>query len=151
MQVLAGLQRLQYVLVYPESGDLVLAGPAGDWKAGEQGRIVAADTGEPVLRLEDLVLLRHVVAEGDARFGCAITPCQDALARVQAYLDATGKQHLQPGQRKGWLEQLRSELGQQDVEVYGLDPRTRTARTLVEADYHMKLVGMGWPTGWRAW
>ena len=26
MQVLAGLQRIQYVFVYPESGDLVLAG-----------------------------------------------------------------------------------------------------------------------------
>jgi len=148
MQVLAGLQRLQYVLLYPESGDLVLAGPAGDWKANEQGRLVAADTGEPVLRLEDLVvLLRHALADGESRFGCAITPRQDALARVQAFLDATSKQHLQPGQRKGWLEQLRSELGQQDVEVYGLDPRTRTARALVEADYHMKMVGMGLADG----
>ena len=29
MQVLAGLERIQYVFVYPDSGDLVLAGPAG--------------------------------------------------------------------------------------------------------------------------
>ena len=34
MQVLAGLQRIEYVFVYPESGDLVLAGPAGDWTRG---------------------------------------------------------------------------------------------------------------------
>ena len=37
MQVLAGLQRIQYVFVYPESGDLVLAGPAGDWNVGPEG------------------------------------------------------------------------------------------------------------------
>ena len=36
MQVLAGLQRIQYVFVYPESGDLVLAGPAGDWQPGPE-------------------------------------------------------------------------------------------------------------------
>ena len=32
MAVLAGLQRIQYVLVYPETGDLVIAGPAGNWR-----------------------------------------------------------------------------------------------------------------------
>ena len=36
MQVLAGLQRIRYVFVYPESGDLVLAGPAGDWTIGPE-------------------------------------------------------------------------------------------------------------------
>jgi len=144
MQTLAGMQRVQYVLVYPESGDLVLAGPAGDWKTDAEGNPRCVDTGEPVLRLEDLVvLLRHAFDSQEPRFGCAITPRQDALARVQAFLAASSKQTLQPNQRKMWLEQLRSELGQQDVEVYGLDPRTRTARALVEADYHMKLVGMG--------
>jgi hypothetical protein len=34
LQALAGLQRIQYVFVYPESGDVVLAGPAGDWYFG---------------------------------------------------------------------------------------------------------------------
>ena len=29
---LAGLERIKYVLVYPETGDLVLAGPAGPWR-----------------------------------------------------------------------------------------------------------------------
>ena len=42
MQVLAGLERIQYVFVYPESGDLVIAGPAGDWTAGPGGRVLSA-------------------------------------------------------------------------------------------------------------
>ena len=46
-----------------------------------------------------------------------------------------------------WLEQFRSQVGKQDIEVYGLDPRTRAARILVEADYRMKLVGMGLEEG----
>ena len=36
MQVLAGLQHIRYVFVYPESGDLVIAGPAGDWTLGPE-------------------------------------------------------------------------------------------------------------------
>ena len=38
-------------------------------------------------------------------------------------------------------------MGKQDIEVYGLDPRTRAARVMVEADYRMKLVGMGLEKG----
>ena len=38
-------------------------------------------------------------------------------------------------------------MGKQDIEVYGLDPRTRAARVMVEADYRMKLVGMGLEEG----
>ena len=41
--------------------------------------------------------------------------------------------------------------GKQDIEVYGLDPRTRAAQVIVEADYRMKLVGMGLEAGVPAW
>jgi hypothetical protein len=34
-------------------------------------------------------------------------------------------------------------MGRQDIEVFGTDPDTPTARVLVAADYHMKLIGMG--------
>ena len=33
------------------------------------------------------------------------------------------------------------------MEVWGIDPRTNAARVLVEADYHMKLIGMGLEEG----
>ncbi len=38
-------------------------------------------------------------------------------------------------------------MGLQDIEVLGLDPRTRAARIIVEADYRMKLVGLGLEKG----
>jgi hypothetical protein len=148
MQVLAGLQRVQYVFVYPESGDLVLAGPAGDWRWGAENRILSVETGLPVVRLDDLVVvLRHAMASPAATFGCLITPRREALARTQAFLKESANESIPVGGRARWLEQLRASVGTQDIEVYGLDPRTRAARVMVEADYRMKLVGMGLEEG----
>jgi len=148
MHVLTGLRRIKYLFVYPERGDVVLAGPAGNWYTDRENRIVGADSGEPVLRLDDLVVvLRHTMSTPDARFGCLINPTQQGLAWLQEFLDESRKSPLRPGQRQAWLEGLRSRLGKQDIEVYGLDPRTRAARVMVEADYRMKLVGMGLEEG----
>jgi len=144
MQLLAGLTRIEYVFVYPDTGDLVIAGPAGDWVLGKEGRVVNADSNQPVLRLDDLVvLLRHTDKTGAARFGCMINPRQENLARAQAFLKESAKRSIDPRDRPAWLERLRSSVGRQDVEVYGIDSRTRVAQVMVEADYRMKLVGMG--------
>ncbi len=143
MQTLAGLQRVKYVFVYPVSGDVVLAGPAGNWHTDRENRIVSTESGQPVLRLDDLVVvLRQMTGGGQTRFGCRIVPKQEALARLKAFLARSGNSS-RPGGRKEWVEQLRARLGMQDIEVYGIDPRTRAARVMVEADYRMKLVGMG--------
>ena len=97
MQVLAGLQRIRYVFVYPESGDLVLAGPAGDWKPGPEDILVSSDTGQPVVRLDDLVVvLRHMMSGRDAQFGCLITPRQERLARVQAFVKQSNQRAISP-------------------------------------------------------
>ena len=150
MLVLAGLQRIQYVFVYPQSGDLVVAGPAGDWKTGDEDLIVSSDTGRPVVRLDDLVvLLRFMSSSRDMTFRCLITPRQEGLARMKAWQENSAKHAIQgtPSSRRAWLEQLRAQLGLQDIEVDGLDPHTRAARIIVEADYRMKLVGMGLEPG----
>ena len=148
MQVLAGLERVKYVFVYPDSGDIVLAGPAGDWKSDAEDRIVSTASGRPVVRLDDLVVvLRHMITSPDARFGCLIVPRQEALARVKAFLEQPNVTFSRTGERKAWLEKLRATLGTQDIQVFGLDPRTRAAQVLVEADYRMKRVGMGLEEG----
>jgi hypothetical protein len=148
MLTLAGLRRAQYVFVYPESGDLVLAGPAGDWRIDVDGRIVSAETGSPVVRLDDLlILLRRGADAADSHFGCSINPRQQSLAKTQAFLAATSQEPLAPEQRKKWLSDLRDTVGRQDIEVFGVDPSSHVAGVLVEADYHMKLVGMGLADG----
>ena len=78
MLVLAGLKRVQYIMSYPETGDLVLAGPASDWKLDGDTRPVGVEDGQPVLRLDHLlVLLRRKGGE----FACSIVPTDEGLAR----------------------------------------------------------------------
>jgi hypothetical protein len=148
MLALAGLEKIKYVMVYPETGDLVLAGPAGDWKPDGEGRLVSQVTGRPVLQLDDVVVvLRHMTRQPEAKFGCSINPREEALAKTKAFLTESAKSPLKEGTRDRWLKQLRDRMGQQDVVVDGIDPHTRVAQVLVEADYRMKLVGMGLEPG----
>jgi hypothetical protein len=148
MLTLAGLQRVRYMFVYPETGDLVLAGPAGNWEVDAEGRILSTETGQAVVRLDDLlVLMRRGGDAASSHFGCSINPRQEALAKTQAFLASTSGRPLAPGERKGWLGRLRDTVGQQDIEIWGIDPASRAASVLVEADYHMKLVGMGLADG----
>src|SRR5262249_54108697 len=129
-------------------GELVLAGTADDCQPGVDGRLVGKATGRPPLRLEDLiVVLRQIISRPDARFGCSITPTRESLASVKAFLAEQGAAPLKPGQLEKWMSQLREKLGQQDIEVYGIDPRTRAGLVMIEADYRMKLVGMGLEEG----
>lgn len=148
MLTLAGLQRVRYVFVYPETGDLVLAGPAGDWFTDKDGRILSTETREPVVRLDDLLTIwRRGPETVDSHFGCSINPRQAALARTQAFLAASSQKPLEPSHRKQWLADLRDSVGKQDIDIFGIDPASRVASVLVEADYHMKLIGMGLADG----
>jgi hypothetical protein len=147
MQSLAGLTRIQYVFFYPESGDIVLAGPAGNWHRNAEGRLVDVEKGRPVVQLDDLVtVLRNAWSE-DSKFGCSIDPTDAGLAAIRTEIDKWSAKPLRPGQRGKWLEELRGALGKQDIKIWGLDPRSRAAWVIVEADYRMKLVGMGLEEG----
>ncbi|MEX0938444.1 MAG: DUF1598 domain-containing protein [Pirellulales bacterium] len=148
MRMLAGMQRVQYVFVYPESRDVVIAGPAGRWEPDEEGRPIHPETRRPVVHLDDLaVMLRHMRERRDEKIGCSITPTREGLKRIQTFLAESTQHPLRPGQRQQWLDRLTETLGPQTIDVYGIDPSSRAARVLVEADYRMKLVGMGLEEG----
>jgi len=145
---LAGLQRIKYVFVYPETGDLVIAGPAGSWQLDGDRRPRGVATGRPVLQLDDLVVvLRYLSATPDGTFGCSIEPTTEGLARTRQFAEDSSSTPLKPHERGAWLKSLREQLGVQKIVVDGIDPRTRVARVLVEADYRMKLVGIGLEKG----
>jgi len=148
MLTLAGLQRVQYVFVLHDSNDLVLAGPAGDWQVRPDGKIVSVDTGQPIVRLDDLLTVwrRHQQRAG-AAFGVSINPRQAGLARIQKYVRKSNAQPLEPGERGAWLQGLQASLGKQDVQFFGIAPDSHVARVLLVADYHMKLIGMGLADG----
>ena len=134
---LGGIYEVRYLLFYPETNDIVIAGPAGPWQYDGQGRAINTETGKPVLYLDDLVVCLRNAFEKDGRFGCSIDPTEKNLKAAQSFL-ATSR-------LKGaaWRKQLRKAVGHQVVTVHGVDRQSHAARVIVEADYRMKLVGMG--------
>jgi len=142
---LAGLQRIQYVFLYPETGDIVIAGPAEGWVEDLAGRVVGMTTGRPVLELQDLVVALRAYPPGDnteTMIGCSIDPTPEGLAKMQQFLRQQGSQAT-PGQTQFIVESLRTCLGLQKVRIEGVPPNTHFAQVMVEADYRMKLIGIG--------
>ena len=145
IQYLAGLQRIDHVLVYPETGDVVLVGPAEGWYRDVTGRVVGLTTGKPVLRLDDMVAAMRVFAPGTKEaqtIGCSIDPTQDGLANLQNFLSKVGAS-AKPGDTDNIVNGLKNALGHQVVSITGVSSETHFARVLVEADYRMKLMGIG--------
>ena len=88
IKYLAGLQRIQYVFVYPEINDIVLAGYGEGWRVGPRGYVVGATTGRPVLLLDDLlVALRTARGAAQGGISCSIDPTKEGLARLQTAIN----------------------------------------------------------------
>lgn len=146
MRSVAGLQRIRYVFYYPESKDIVIAGPAEGWIANSSGRVVGMTTGRPVVQLQDLVEgLRLFPPSGKstALIGCSIDPTPEGLAAMQQFLRSTGSQLSSSNQIPYIVQGLRTSLGMHSISVHGVSPRTHFAQVMVEADYRMKLIGIG--------
>jgi hypothetical protein len=147
MKNLAGLTRVQYVFCYPESGDIVVAGPAEAWGQAPSGRMLGIATGRPVIELQDLIVaLRAFPAGGDRKHApfifCSIDPTPEGEARLQDYLSHPNP-NASPSDVPFIADQIRERLGLQDITVGGVPANTHYAQVLVEADYRMKLIGIG--------
>ncbi|MEM7317103.1 MAG: DUF1598 domain-containing protein, partial [Planctomycetota bacterium] len=145
MRYLAGMTKLQYVFVYPETGDLVIAGPAEGYFKDLSGRVVGMNSGESILELQDLIVaLRSFAPKGDKTpiISCSIDPTQEGLAQMQKFLQSIAGR-VRPGDAQRIAKGLRESLGGQNVTIDGISPKTHFAQVLVEADYRMKLIGIG--------
>ena len=141
MQFLAGIQRIDYLFIYPDTGDLVLAGPAAGFVPDDQGRMVGMNSGRPTLRLDDLVIALRAVRNSE-RIGCSIDPVPERLARMQTF----AKQNSTPATvqvAKSRYHAMTRILGLQDVTVWGAPADSHFARVLLEADIRMKRLSVG--------
>jgi hypothetical protein len=142
---LAGLTRIRYVFYYPETKDIVLAGPAEAWVETPNQRVIGVESGQPVLELQDLVVALRTFAPGAKKnplVYCSIDPTQEGLQRMQQFLSQIGRQ-IGPGDEQFIVEGLRENLGLQTISIGGVPASTHFAQVLVEADYRMKLIGIG--------
>ena len=141
---LAGLTEISYVFFYPESGDIVLAGPAEGFYADLSGRVVGFHSGKATLRLEDLIVALRAFSPEDPSvrvIGCSIDPTQEGLVEFQnAYASFGGSANAGADVI---MDTFRTALGKQVVSIEGVSPKSHFAQVLVEADYRMKLIGIG--------
>lgn len=146
MKTLAGLTRVQYVFCYPETGDIVLAGPAEGWVTDLTGRTLGFYTGRPTLELQDLVAVMRAYGPeqrgGGPIVGCSIDPTQEGLVKMQEFLGRIGGRAM-PNDTNAIVDGLRTSLGLQKVRILGVSPNTHFAQILVEADYRMKMIAIG--------
>lgn len=141
MQHLAGLQRIDFVFVFPETQDLVIAGPAEPFAPDPTGRVIGLSSGRPVLRLDDLLVALRA-SQKTSQWGCSIDPSQERLADMQKYVqNNSGAGSANAAQQR--FRKMQQILGNHDIKVFGVPDDTHFAHVLVEADYHMKLIALG--------
>lgn len=145
MLYLAGLTRVRYVFYYPETQDIVLAGPAEAWAPDLSGRVRGVETGWTTLQLQDLIVALRAYPPGKPgvpQILISIDPTPEGLARMQQFLREWGPRAT-PDQTDAIVDGLRKSLGMQNIRVEGIAPNTHYAQVLIEADYRMKLIGIG--------
>ncbi len=140
IRYLAGLQRIRYVFVYPETKDIVLAGYGEGWTINEQGFVVGATTGRPVLLLDDLLLaLRTARPASREGISCSIDPTAEGVLKLQAFVSTLTGIGDNP---RATLDAIEHHLGAQTIRVEGVPADSHFARVLVAADYRMKRMAM---------
>ena len=146
---LAGLTKITHVFFYPETKDIVIAGPAEGFFFSAENFVVGMNSGRATLKLEDLVVaLRAFAPDSNKRsvISCSIDPTQEGLVRFRNVVREWQKRAIAGQIGRGMENQIvksyKDSLGLQTVTIKGISPKTDFARILVEADYRMKLIGM---------
>ncbi len=146
---LAGLQRAEFVFIYPDQNDIIIAGPAEVWVEDLSGRAVGISTGQPVILLEDLITGLRTFAPGrnvKTWVACSIDPTADGIQRLREFQRQMPSRV--PDQQRGDIadyaaQGLRESLGLASIRVHGISRRTHAAQVMIEADYRMKLIAVG--------
>ena len=141
LKYLAGLTRIDYVVVDRDAHDIALVGPAEAFAPDLQGRMRGVTTGRPVLNLEDLLVAWRTVYSGTTVVTCSIDPTQEGLAAFNAFIS----QPLvaSPSGAGQMFNTMATKLGRQVISVSGVPHDTHFAVVLVEADLRMKRIAIG--------
>ncbi|MEM9413471.1 MAG: DUF1598 domain-containing protein, partial [Planctomycetota bacterium] len=138
---MAGLQRIEYVIVSPDTGDIIVAGPGEGFKTNGDGLVVGAQNGMPVIHLEDfLVAMRHVQ---QARTGHGISVSIDPTETGTANIRKVMKQLRPSTFDENSIRAIEEAGGAQMITLTGVPKDSRFSNVLVSADYKMKRLAMG--------
>lgn len=140
LNFLAGLNKIEYVVVDKANRDILLAGPAEGWAYAADGRPVGVETKRPVIHLEDLAAAMRCVLNGRGAVDCSIDPTRDGLASVRKLVpeNISNKQ-----QADTFKKRVAADYGLQSVRTGGVPADSKFALTMIEADYRMKRLALG--------
>ncbi len=143
VQLMAGLQRIEYVILSPENNDIIIAGPGEGFKLDSQGNVVGSKSGTPVIRLEDfLVAMRSVDA---ARTGqgvsVSIDPTEQGVRQLQQLYKNMSANNV--SFNPGMQPEVEKAMGPNIITLTGVPADSRFSQVLVAADYKMKRLSMG--------
>jgi hypothetical protein len=142
VRYLGGMVKLQYVFVYPDQNDIVIAGPAEPFDP-DPYRPLGKITGRPVLQLDDVVTaLRNSGPGRSGPVGCDLQITQEIADRIRKKTQEVGAKIEQLGAKKA-AELIADAGGLQPVKFFGVEPATRFAVVCIEADYQLKQLGLG--------
>lgn len=141
LRYLAGITQLQYVFAAPETGDLIIAGPAEGFAPMADGRVVGIETGRPVLTLDDLLVMFRLRST-KMQLGCSFDTDPGRLAQATAWNKANSSPASADVARRRFF-QMAEVLGNWNVRVFGFPPSSHAAVSTVEADFDMKCIALG--------
>ncbi len=146
---LAGLSRIEFVVLVPQRRDVLLVGPVSGIES-HQGWLRDRRTGLPAMRLDYFAACAAAVVTGEP-FGCSIEPAAESLATAASVSDSIRRGEIPLGRA---AERLRLALGEQTIRVFGTAGDLPLAHLMVEADRHMKQLALGlqpMPAGGRSY
>ena len=145
MAFLGGLTQITHVFFYPETKDVVVAGPAEGIYINGLNRAVGMKTGRAAIQLQDLVVALRAFAPNGPKtqiISCSFDPTQEGLQRMQKAMQHVAK-NFRPGDEEAVVNLYKEATGYQTITIKGVSPKTHFAHTMAEADYAMKLIGLG--------
>lgn len=145
MAYLAGLTRITHVFFYPETKDVVVAGPAEGIYVNGLNRAVGMKTGRAAIELQDLIVALRAFAPNGPKtrlISCSFDPTAEGLQRMQKAMQHVAR-NFRPGDEEAVVNLYKEATGYQTITINGVSPKTHFAHTMAEADYAMKLIGLG--------
>ncbi len=143
VQYMAGLQRIETIVVSPENNDIYIGGPGEGWKLDNAGNVVGVKSGTPVIQLDDfLVAMRSAEnARQGAGISVSIDPTEQGVKQYQQFVKVLVDRRIPFNPAlQGDAEKA---MGPQVITLTGVPKDSRFSQILVAADYKMKRMSMG--------